>query len=518
MATSIPIPLVTLSSQTQTPYNLSSQPSLFSSLESQSQPLLSPQLAPAQPLATAQPQAASQSLPASQTQNVNQPQTQSQPTAQPQTVPQPPGLPPETGRFQKLWNRITPFSSWRHHGIEKPKDIKANRRTRYVHIATICASVALLVLNRTRLSIRSHLSGPIAWEYASKLQAFQIVSKMHEIAILSSLGVVVFDVVRQQLLFDNKGVPLGMAGLGFTFSQGDYLVAEFDFLLNGTIDELWPSTLEGQHIGGAACIDTDGAATDSSCIGGGYPIIHNHFTAFTQQHQSSSFDFDTEGRLGQRTIQGNIRNEPRRAMWSYNLRYLTNIWAKRDDYSDSRGATVKGEVPAVRVACVPIQNLPSQSSVAFPVLEEYGFWKPSSREIFDVGPTADLDIGNFSDQLQNSSEAGLLVATSSKPENTITFNLGIACSVDTRWALITTSISGTRSGWAFASCGKPSVSEISNKRASTNDYGGYGISYPSTTVPVVASPSPIPGYNHSPLPFPAQQAQPLKQFSKTPSP
>lgn len=133
--------------------------------------------------------------------------------------------------------------------------------------------------------------------------------------------------------------------------------------------------------------------------------------------------------------------------------------------------------------------------MAFPVLEEYGFWKPSSREIFDVGPTEDLDIGNFSDQLQNSSKAGnraftvrirwitqpkqfgttsggLLVATSSKLENTTTFNLGIACSIDARWALGTTSMSGTRSGWAFAGCGKPTVSEISNKRASTNDYGG----------------------------------------------
>lgn len=49
-------------------------------------------------------------------------------------------------------------------------------------------------------------------------------AKMHEITILSSLGVVVFDVVRQQLLFSSKGIPLGMVGLGFTFSQGDYLV------------------------------------------------------------------------------------------------------------------------------------------------------------------------------------------------------------------------------------------------------------------------------------------------------
>lgn len=63
---------------------------------------------------------------------------------------------------------------------------------------------------------------------------------------------------------------------------------------------------------------------------------------------------------------------------------------------------VEGEVLAVRFACVPTQNLPGQSSVAFPVLEEYGFWRSSDEEIFYVGPTAELDIGNFSAQVQNS--------------------------------------------------------------------------------------------------------------------
>lgn len=230
-----PIQLMPLSSQTQTPSNSSSQPSLVSSLHSQSQPLLNSQPAPAQPQAVAQPQTAVQSQavaqpptavqtqPAAQPQAVAQlqPVTQSQPTAQPQ--PPAPQQPPKVGRFQKRWN-WTLLSSWRN-GIEQPKVIvKAKRRTRYVHVAPICVSIALLVLNGTGLFIGTHLSGPVAWEDASKLQAFQIVAKMHEITILSSLSVVVFDVVRQQLLFGRKGIPLGIVGLGFTFSQGDYLV------------------------------------------------------------------------------------------------------------------------------------------------------------------------------------------------------------------------------------------------------------------------------------------------------
>lgn len=82
----------------------------------------------------------------------------------------------------------------------------------------------------------------------------------------------------------------------------------FDFFLNGTSDELWPSTLESRHIGGTACINSDAAATDAACIGGGYPAIHNYFAAFKYQPQLSSYNFDTEDRLGRRTILGNIRS------------------------------------------------------------------------------------------------------------------------------------------------------------------------------------------------------------------
>lgn len=234
-----PIQLMPLSSQTQTPSNSSSQPSLVSSLHSQSQPLLNSPPAPAQPQTLAQPQTAAQSQavaqpqttvqsqPAAQPQVVAKPQpaTQSQPSAKPQppAPQQPPKIRRFQKRFQKLWNRLL-LSSWRH-GIEKPKVVvNANRRTRYVHIAPICASTALLVLNGTGLFVGTHLSGPVAWEEASMLQGLQIVAKTHEITIISSLGVVVFDVIRQQLLFGRKGVPLGMVGLGFTFSQGDYLV------------------------------------------------------------------------------------------------------------------------------------------------------------------------------------------------------------------------------------------------------------------------------------------------------
>lgn len=146
------------------------------------------------------------------------------------------------------------------------------------------------------------------------------------------------------------------------------------------------------------------------------------------------------------------------------------------------------------------RNLSSQSSVPFPVLEEYGFWhapdelKTDSQGNVNNGDAADFDIGNFSAQLRNSPEvhdstytvrthwiilpkqfgstsAGLLVAISSGLKATSNYNISMACSIDARWARGTTSMSGTRPGWASASYDKPVVSEISNKRAPPDDSG-----------------------------------------------
>lgn len=239
MATSIP--LLQLPSQTQTPSNSSSQHSLVSSLNSQSQPLLNSPPAPAQHIAAAQsqpaalPQATAQSQSAAQPQAAARPQSavQSQAAAQPQAAAPPqravqsPPLTPQQPQhirvFKKLWNGIllrpqptvqsqgdaqpqplTPQQPryirlfqklWngillrpQRHLTENPKVIvNATRGARYVHAAPIVVSIFLLFLNSIRLYV--------GFVDAAKIQIFQIVAKMHEILILYSLGVVVFDVV-----------------------------------------------------------------------------------------------------------------------------------------------------------------------------------------------------------------------------------------------------------------------------------------------------------------------------------
>lgn len=153
--------------------------------------------------------------------------------------------------------------------------------------------------------------------------------------------------------------------------------ASFDFFLNGTRDDLWPSTLQSRHIGGAICFDST-TATNALCIGGGYQSIKNHFAAFARQPQSSAFSFDTEDSLGRRTLLGNMRNawsrgsetwtqsshvattmlaEPIRATWSLYLRSLRNPLGAGYDNSINRFATVEAEIPVVRVACAPTQTL-----------------------------------------------------------------------------------------------------------------------------------------------------------------
>jgi hypothetical protein len=68
------------------------------------------------------------------------------------------------------------------------------------------------------LFIGFHLSGPVSIGDDIKLDLLQFIAKAHEILIVASLGIVVFNTIRHQLLFGG-GVPLGLVGSGFSFSQ-----------------------------------------------------------------------------------------------------------------------------------------------------------------------------------------------------------------------------------------------------------------------------------------------------------
>lgn len=92
------------------------------------------------------------------------------------------------------------------------------------------------------------------------------------------------------------------------------------FFLNGTLDDLWPSTLTASHIGDQSCTDADIATKNPYCVAGGFQAL---------QQWSSTLDFASGGRakigpllhmneldsLMQQTMQGYIRQPSRAARY-----------------------------------------------------------------------------------------------------------------------------------------------------------------------------------------------------------
>ena len=89
-----------------------------------------------------------------------------------------------------------------------------------IHFFAIAPSLVLLSFNFRTYFIGNNLAGPVYWSDTSKLQALQIVAKMHEICIVSSLGLVVLDAFQRLLC---RGVPLGLVGTPFNFIDGKFL-------------------------------------------------------------------------------------------------------------------------------------------------------------------------------------------------------------------------------------------------------------------------------------------------------
>ena len=87
-----------------------------------------------------------------------------------------------------------------------------------IHLIPVGACIVLFTFSFMGLFIGSQISGPVSISDDIKLDLLQFIAKGHEILIVSSLGIVVFDTIRHQLLFGG-GIPLGLVGSGFSFSQ-----------------------------------------------------------------------------------------------------------------------------------------------------------------------------------------------------------------------------------------------------------------------------------------------------------
>lgn len=172
-----------------------------------------------------------------------------------------------------------------------------------------------------------------------------VLSFCQELLIVASLGTILMDILRHQMLFGQEGLPLGIISSKQRFTEMHYLISpDFrfglagftrrrkrlllglfivtsslislfagpsaallliptlrsnwpaggaSFWLAGSDDILWPSNLTASSVGGPDCENPDtqnlgnGALNFSSCIWAGYPTLA---AAFNQRHLSSGID------------------------------------------------------------------------------------------------------------------------------------------------------------------------------------------------------------------------------------
>lgn len=107
-------------------------------------------------------------------------------------------------------------------GAEEPKLLlKRSRWTALarcgVHIIPSAVSMVVIVVNLCQLYIGVELVGESGQD-SLKLGVLQVCAKVQELFIVGSLGTMIFHVLRGNLV-GPSGVPLGLLGSGFSFTQ-----------------------------------------------------------------------------------------------------------------------------------------------------------------------------------------------------------------------------------------------------------------------------------------------------------
>jgi hypothetical protein len=91
-----------------------------------------------------------------------------------------------------------------------------------VHILPILVSITIVSLNLGHIFLGSTIPG-IILDNSIAIAIFQVLAKLQELLIIASLATLVFEVVRDLMIFGD-GVPLGFLGSGFMFSDISYRV------------------------------------------------------------------------------------------------------------------------------------------------------------------------------------------------------------------------------------------------------------------------------------------------------
>ncbi|KIV84771.1 hypothetical protein PV11_00529 [Exophiala sideris] len=89
-----------------------------------------------------------------------------------------------------------------------------------VHILPICATVVVAYFNLAGWFIGSSLQGLTGDTYqAIDRFCLQVTAKLLDLLIVSSISVVIMDVVSYLLLADSRGLPLGLLSAKFRFAD-----------------------------------------------------------------------------------------------------------------------------------------------------------------------------------------------------------------------------------------------------------------------------------------------------------
>lgn len=213
---------------------------------------------------------------------------------------------------------------------ENPKVIVSTSRINLfkrcvVHLAPILTTILVLTINFHGVYIGQDFAGPIKSETINLL-LLQVAAKVHEIMIGWSLALIVFNVIRNEMVFGN-GLPLGLIGSGLSFTSFEYffrkefyaavqcwfkrertlkkamlvallVVSGFvatlsgpasatllvpkqqewpsggtEYFLNGTSDDFWPANLAGDLGELKDICHSNNSATVAVCPAGGFSSL-----------------------------------------------------------------------------------------------------------------------------------------------------------------------------------------------------------------------------------------------------
>ncbi|KAL2213002.1 hypothetical protein CC79DRAFT_1374479 [Sarocladium strictum] len=86
-----------------------------------------------------------------------------------------------------------------------------------VHLLPAAVSMVIIIINLCNVYIGPKMDGP-SGQNSVKEAVLQVCAKVHELLVVGSLASIIFHVLRGNLLH-RSGVPLGLLGSGFAFSQ-----------------------------------------------------------------------------------------------------------------------------------------------------------------------------------------------------------------------------------------------------------------------------------------------------------